>query len=64
VQARRPTGEEAVCLRFLKAQALVDQKQDAAALALLAPLLGQGAHPWAARIQALHRALQGMQQKA
>ena len=68
VQARRPAGEEAVCLLFLKAQALVDQKQDAAALALLTPLLAQlaahGTHPWAPRIQALHRALQGMRQKA
>ena len=64
VQARRPAGEEAICLRFLKAQALVDQKQDAAALALLTPLLASGAHPWAPRIQALHRALQGMRQKA
>jgi tetratricopeptide (TPR) repeat protein len=64
VQARRPAGEEAVCLRFLKAQGLVDQRQDATALALLTPLLASDTHPWAPRIQALHRALQGMRQKA
>ena len=63
VQARQTQGEEWVCLQFLKAQALVEQKQDAAALALLTPLVGRGTHPWAPRIQALHRALQGMQQK-
>jgi len=63
VQARQPPGEEWVCLQFLKAQALVEQKQDAAALALLAPLVVRGPHPWAPRIQALHKALQGMQQK-
>lgn len=63
VQAQRPAGEATVCLQFLKAQTLVEQKQDAAALALLTPLVAHGAHPWAPRIQALHRALQGMLQK-
>jgi len=64
VQARQPPGEAALCLQFLKAQALVEQKQDAAALALLVPLVAHGSHPWAPRIQALHKALQGMQKKA
>jgi len=64
VRAKLPQGEAAVALQFLKAQALVAQKKDAAALALLTPLLAQGAHPWAPRIQALHRALRGMQQQA
>lgn len=64
VRARAPQGEAAVSLQFLKAQALVAQKQDAAALALLTPLLGVTGHPWAARIQALHKALSGMQGKA
>ena len=61
VRARAPQGEAAVSLQFLKAQALVAQKQDSAALALLTPLLGATGHPWAARIQALHKALSGMQ---
>jgi hypothetical protein len=63
VHARAPQGDEAVSLRFLKAQALVGQKQDAAGLALLTPLLARSGHPWAPRIQALHQALQGMQKK-
>jgi hypothetical protein len=63
VQARRPVGEEWVCLQFLKAQALVEQKQDAAALALLTPLVAHGSHPWTPRIQALHKALQAMQKR-
>ena len=60
VRARQPQGEAAVALQFLKAQALVAQKQDGAALALLTPLLSASAHPWAARIQALHKALSGL----
>ena len=64
VHARNPKGDEAVCMQFLKAQALVGQKQDAAALTLLTPLVGRKEHPWAPRIQALHRALQGMQGKS
>ena len=60
VQASRPDGDEMVSLQFLKAQALVQQKQDAAALALVTPLLQRPGHPWAARIQALHKALSGM----
>ena len=61
--ARAPGGDAAVSLQFLKAQALVGQKQDAAGLALLTPLLASSAHPWAPRIRALHQALQGMQKK-
>jgi hypothetical protein len=61
--ARAPQGDEAVSLQFLKAQALVAQKQDAAGLALLTPLLARTGHPWAPRIRALHQALQGMQNK-
>ena len=61
VHARAPQGDEAVSLQFLKAQALVEQKQDGPALALLAPLISHTAHPWALRIQALYKALQGMQ---
>src|SRR5262249_38251193 len=64
VRARAAGGEAAVSLQFLKAQALVAPKQDRAALALLTPLLAATAHPWAARIQALHKALAGMQGKA
>lgn len=68
VRAVQPQGEAAVSLQFLKAQALVAQKQgqrdnDAAALKLLTPLLAAAAHPWAARIQALHKALSGLQNK-
>lgn len=64
VQARQPGGEADIALRFLKAQALVGQKQDAAALALLTPLLAASSHPWSPRIQALHKALLGMHGKA
>jgi hypothetical protein len=64
VRARTPGGDEAVSLQFLKAQALVGQKQDAAGLALLTPLLARSGHPWAPRIQALHKALTGMQGRA
>jgi hypothetical protein len=60
VHARQPQGEAAASLQFLKAQALVAQKQDDAALALLTPLLSASGHPWAARIQALHKALSGL----
>jgi len=63
VHARAPQGDEAVILQFLKAQALVGQKQDAAGLALLTPLLARSGHPWGPRIQALHQALRGMQKK-
>ena len=68
-RARGIQGEGAVSLQFLKAQALVAQAQgrrdtDAAALALLTPLLAATGHPWAARIQALHKALSGIQTKA
>ena len=61
VQAARPNGDEAVSIQFLKAQGLVQQKQDAAALALVTPLLQRSNHPWAARIQALHKALSAVQ---
>jgi hypothetical protein len=63
VRARAPGSDAAVSLQFLKAQALVAQKQDAAGLALLTPLLARTSHPWAPRIQALHQALQGVQKK-
>ena len=45
VRARKPQGDEVVCMQFLKAQALVGQKQDEAALALLTPLVGRHSHP-------------------
>ncbi|HSN17358.1 MAG TPA: hypothetical protein VLV87_04030 [Gammaproteobacteria bacterium] len=64
VRARAPGGEAAVSMQFLKAQALVAQKQDRAALGLLTPLLSIQGHPWSARIQALHKALSGLQAKA
>ena len=64
VQARQPGGEADIALRFLKAQALAGQKQDAAALALLTPLLAASSHPWSPRVQALHKALLGMHGKA
>ena len=60
VERRLPASDEAAALQFLKAQQLVAQQQDAAALALLEPLLTRNSHPWAARIQALHKALSGM----
>ncbi|HLW75147.1 MAG TPA: hypothetical protein VKT74_08775 [Gammaproteobacteria bacterium] len=60
VQVRHPGSDEAVSIQFLKAQALATGKQDAAALALVTPLLQRPAHPWAPRIQALHKALSGM----
>lgn len=64
VRAKIPDSDEAVSLQFLKAQALATGKQDAAALALLKPLLPRGGHPWAARIAALHGALSSLQKKA
>ncbi|MGE5624068.1 MAG: hypothetical protein ACM3ZT_00815 [Bacillota bacterium] len=68
-QARHPGGDAAVATQFLKAQALVQARQgnagtDAAALALITPLLQHPSHPWAPRIQALHKALSAMQKKA
>ncbi len=61
----KPTGEAAIALQFLKAQALVAESQgrrdkDAAALALVAPLMAYVSHPWAPRIGALHKALSGL----
>ncbi len=57
VQACLPGSDEAVSIQFLKAQMLVQQKQDAAALAILTPLVGRTTHPLHARIKALHQAL-------
>ncbi len=57
VQRRLPASDEAAAFQFLKAQALVAQQQDAAALALVEPLLARNSHPWMPRIQALHKAL-------
>ena len=64
VERRLPASDEAAALQFLKAQALVAQKQDGAALALIEPLLARNAHPWAARIQALHKALSGLRSRS
>lgn len=66
---RMPGSDEAASLQFLKAQTLVAQRQghrdnDAAALALLEPLLARDSHPWAQRIQALHKALSGMRPRS
>ena len=61
---RLPGSDEAAALQFLKAQTLVAQRQDAAALALVEPLLARDAHPWAQRIQALHKALSGMRPRS
>jgi hypothetical protein len=63
VHATAPQGDDAVSLQFLKAQALAEQKQDKTALVLLTPLQSRSSHPWAPRIQALYKALQGMQNK-
>ena len=52
-----PGSDEAVSVQFLKAQMLVQDKKDAAAVALLAPLMARTAHPLHARIAALHQAL-------
>ncbi len=61
VERRLPGSDEAASLQFLKARALAEQRQDAAALALVAPLLTREQHPWRARIVALHTALSGLQ---
>ena len=61
VSARHPDSDAAASVQFLKARLQAEQKQDAAALALLTPLLGREAHPWYPRIQALHKALSGLQ---
>lgn len=63
VLARHPDSDEAVAMRFLQARLLAEQKQDAAALALVEPLLARQNHPWRARIVALHTALVGLQKK-
>jgi hypothetical protein len=60
VEKRLPASDEAVTVQFLKAQTLVAQKQDGAALALVTPLLSRANHPLAPRIQALHKALSGL----
>ena len=60
VQQAAPGSEAAVALQFLKARALVDQRQDAAALALLIPLVKLIGHPWHPRVAALHKALAGL----
>lgn len=60
VQQAAPGGEAAVALQFLKARVLVEQRKDAEALALLVHLPQSGAHPWAPRIAALHKALAGI----
>lgn len=59
-EQRLPGTEAAASLAFLRAQRLVAQHQDAAALALVTPLLAHPSHPWAARIQALHKALSNL----
>jgi hypothetical protein len=61
VEQRLPGTDEAASLQFLKARGLVEQHQDAAALALVTPLLSRENHPWRARIVALHGALSGLQ---
>lgn len=61
VEQRLPGTDEAASLQFLKARGLVEQHQDAAALALVTPLLTRENHPWRARIVALHGALSGLQ---
>lgn len=63
VQGKLPASMEAVSLQFLKARSLAEQRQDAAALALVAPLVSWTKHPWHARIAALHNALSGIQRK-
>ena len=61
VERRLPGSDEAASMQFLKARALAEQRNDAAALALVAPLLAREQHPWRARIVALHTALSGLQ---
>lgn len=63
VERRLPGTDEAASLQFLKARALAEQRQDAAALALMTPLLAREQHPWRARIVALHTALSGLQNR-
>lgn len=63
VQGKLPASMEAVSLQFLKARSLAEQRQDAAALAMVAPLVSWTRHPWHARIAALHNALSGIQRK-
>ena len=63
VQRRLPASDEAAAFQFLKAQALVAQQQDAAALALVEPLLARNSHPWGPRIQALHKALSAVRSR-
>lgn len=59
IPARHPQTPEAAGLQFLHARWLAEfRKQDIAALALLKPLLADAAHPWQARIRALHQALE------
>lgn len=60
VRDKLPGSPEAVSLQFLKAHSLAEQRQDAAALALVKPLIGQSTHPWHARIAALHNALSSL----
>jgi hypothetical protein len=62
VQTCLAGSDEAVSMQFLKAEMVVEQMQghrgsDAAALAILTPLLKHTTHPLAARIAALHQAL-------
>jgi hypothetical protein len=64
VLARHPGSDEAAALQFLKAHLLAEHRQDAAALALVEPLLAKQGHPWRARIVALHTALMGLHKKA
>jgi hypothetical protein len=61
VLERHAGSDAAVSVQFLKARLLAEQKQDAAALTLMTPLLGRAGHPWQARIEALHKALAGLQ---
>ena len=60
VQQAAPGSEAAAALQFLRARALVEQRQDGEALKLLAPLAGMSSHPWHARMAALHKALAGL----
>lgn len=60
VRQAAPGSETAAALQFLRARALVEQRQDGEALKLLAPLAGMKSHPWHARMAALHKALAGL----
>lgn len=65
VPPRHPGTEAAISLQFLHARYLAETRHDdAAALALLAPLRSAGHHPLHARIQALYRALGGVEPEA